>query len=447
MNWQEQLNNISCPIRPEESWRRTDPTLFFAASATMLNESGQLINENGGVLLQIVNKPANPNLLTQTLKSLDLGSEWLEILADSEQTNNISVVHLAANQADAYLSNAGAFSISACASNWEPGLPDSPIATAIANRATVVSPEELHIRVKATDTKQTLIVILGNHSNRQSTKRVCIDVDNHCQLALVLIDFCASESTLHRHHIVVGENAQVEELWFVPGRETTKYSQTIVERFESSNADRPSRGLLERQVTLYAKALFRDAQVFVPQDLCRITSLVKNLGSGTHAASGVAAMAGQGTWLDYEPHQLHPAPGGRSQLNCKMIASGDGRGIFQGLVVIPPEGHQTEAFQENKNLLISSSARIDSTPRLQIFPSDVVCKHGSATGELSLRQFYYLMSRGFPREAAKAMLIEAFVADGLTSLDPAGALYRVAEGWLGVALRTRLSAFARNSEG
>jgi Fe-S cluster assembly protein SufD len=112
---------------------------------------------------------------------------------------------------------------------------------------------------------------------------------------------------------------------------------------------------------------------------------------------------------------------------AKMIASGRGRAVFQGLVVVHKEAPGTDAVQLNKNLVLSKRARIDSLPRLEILPNEVSCKHGSATGEIDARQIYYLGTRGLSEEQARALVLQGFALEGIGALPSENVLFAVAE--------------------
>ena len=80
-------------------------------------------------------------------------------------------------------------------------------------------------------------------------------------------------------------------------------------------------------------------------------------------------------------------------------------------IEVRPEAAKTDAYLSNKNLVLNDGARADSIPSLEIKTNDVRCTHGSTTGKLNDDELFYLMSRGFPREAAKSMLITAYFED------------------------------------
>lgn len=107
----------------------------------------------------------------------------------------------------------------------------------------------------------------------------------------------------------------------------------------------------------------------------------------------------------------HAKPHCSSRQLYKGIVDGQGRGIFNGLVVVRPGAQKTDAWQMNKNLLLSREALAHSTPQLQILADDVKCKHGSTTGQLDANALFYLRSRGLGEAAARSLLTWAFASD------------------------------------
>ena len=107
----------------------------------------------------------------------------------------------------------------------------------------------------------------------------------------------------------------------------------------------------------------------------------------------------------------HAAPHCTSHQLYKGVLDGHGRGVFNGRVVVRPGADGTDAAQTNKNLLLSDHAEVDTRPRLEIFADDVKCTHGAAVGQLDEDAVFYLRSRGVPHQAARGLLIYAFVTE------------------------------------
>ncbi|MDI6771110.1 MAG: Fe-S cluster assembly protein SufD [bacterium] len=109
--------------------------------------------------------------------------------------------------------------------------------------------------------------------------------------------------------------------------------------------------------------------------------------------------------------QEHQAPSTSSDLLYRGAVKDTARAVFSGLIRVDPGAQKTNAFQVNRNLILSRGARSDSIPMLEIMADDLRCTHGSATSHLDDEQIFYLMSRGISRKRAAFMIVEGFFAD------------------------------------
>jgi Fe-S cluster assembly protein SufD len=107
----------------------------------------------------------------------------------------------------------------------------------------------------------------------------------------------------------------------------------------------------------------------------------------------------------------HARPHTTSREIYRGVLDDKARGVFHGLILVRPGAQKTDAFQLNKNLILSRSALVNSTPQLRIYADDVRCKHGSTTGQMDAEALFYLRSRGIGAEAARRLLIHAFASD------------------------------------
>jgi Fe-S cluster assembly protein SufD len=112
----------------------------------------------------------------------------------------------------------------------------------------------------------------------------------------------------------------------------------------------------------------------------------------------------------------HAVPRGRSRQLYKGVLDGRARGVFSGRVVVRPGAQKTDAFQTNKNLLLSDGVEVDSKPQLEIFADDVKCSHGAADGQLAADALFYLRSRGLGEAAARALLTYGFASEVLSRI-------------------------------
>jgi Fe-S cluster assembly protein SufD len=107
----------------------------------------------------------------------------------------------------------------------------------------------------------------------------------------------------------------------------------------------------------------------------------------------------------------HARPHCTSNELFKGILDGNGRGIFDGTIIVRPDAQKTSSRQVNNNLLLSETAIVDSKPTLEIHADDVKCNHGSTIGQLDEEAMFYLRARGIGEEEARNLLIHAFAAD------------------------------------
>jgi Fe-S cluster assembly protein SufD len=92
----------------------------------------------------------------------------------------------------------------------------------------------------------------------------------------------------------------------------------------------------------------------------------------------------------------------------KGIIGDQGKGIFNGKIYVRQDAQKTNAFQSNRNILLSDSATVNTKPQLEIWADDVKCSHGCTTGQIDKEAMFYLKSRGISAEQAKSMLLMAF---------------------------------------
>ncbi len=107
----------------------------------------------------------------------------------------------------------------------------------------------------------------------------------------------------------------------------------------------------------------------------------------------------------------HHSPRCMSNEMYKYVLNDSSNGSFVGRILVDEGCPCVEAYQGNRNLSASPSARMHSEPQLEIYTDDVRCSHGSATGQLDEQALFYMRSRGIPEDEARTMLMQAFVAD------------------------------------
>ncbi len=121
--------------------------------------------------------------------------------------------------------------------------------------------------------------------------------------------------------------------------------------------------------------------------------------------------------VDHHTTMNHAGPRCESREFYKGILAGRAKGVFTGRIVVCKDAQKTNAFQANRNLLLSDDAAIHTQPQLEILADDVKCSHGATVGRLDEEALFYFRSRGIDPEEAEKMLIGAFAGEVVEKID------------------------------
>ncbi len=113
----------------------------------------------------------------------------------------------------------------------------------------------------------------------------------------------------------------------------------------------------------------------------------------------------------------HAQPHCTSRLYYKGILDGKSRAVFGGTVLVRAGADKTDSYQEDKNLLLSAEAEVDSKPSLEIYADDVKCGHGATAGAATEDVLFYMQSRGIDPETSMQLLVRGFAAEILDQVE------------------------------
>ena len=162
----------------------------------------------------------------------------------------------------------------------------------------------------------------------------------------------------------------------------------------------------------------------------KLDTLVVNLGGSVARVDLAASLKGPGArsdmlglyfaqddqHFDHNTRQNHEVPHATSDLLYKGALDGRGRAIFRGLIKVFPKAQRTDAYQTNRNLILSRTAEATSLPNLEIEADDVRCSHAATVGQLDEEELFYIMSRGIQRRDAERLVVFGFFGDVLNRL-------------------------------
>ena len=149
----------------------------------------------------------------------------------------------------------------------------------------------------------------------------------------------------------------------------------------------------------------------------RAEQKVRLAESGVHAKAYSLTVANKEQEFDQRTLQVHSAPNAVSDLLYKNALLDTARTIFSGMILVDEVAQQTDAYQTNRNLLLSEEAEANSLPGLEIQANDVKCSHGATTGKLDESALFYMLSRGIPKPVAQELLVFGFFEEIIEKVD------------------------------
>jgi Fe-S cluster assembly protein SufD len=138
-----------------------------------------------------------------------------------------------------------------------------------------------------------------------------------------------------------------------------------------------------------------------------------SIGSHLRGENALAEMLGiyfgdQNQFFDHHTWQLHESPYATSDLEFKGALKEGARSVYSGLIKVEEGAQRTDAFQQNRNLILDRTSRADSIPNLEISANDVRCTHGATVSQVEEEHLFYLQARGIPRSEAQKLVVEGF---------------------------------------
>jgi Fe-S cluster assembly protein SufD len=149
---------------------------------------------------------------------------------------------------------------------------------------------------------------------------------------------------------------------------------------------------------------------------CKTELVTELAGEGAHSEMVGVGFASQDQHFDVHTRHRHLAGRTTSNIDFKAVAADKARTTYTGLIRIEEEARHCEAFQENRNLLLSSQSRADAIPELEIHNQEVSCSHGATVAPVDREQLFYLESRGLQPSEALGLVVRGFLENTLVRL-------------------------------
>ncbi len=184
----------------------------------------------------------------------------------------------------------------------------------------------------------------------------------------------------------------------------------------AQNWSRETLSLQLNSTVVRRDARVRSLNVHLGGRQARHESLSQLQAPGAFSEMLALTVAERSQEFDQRTLQIHQAPNTKSDLLYKNALRDKARTIFSGLIVVDPDAQKTDAYQSNRNLMLSDDAEANSLPGLEIQANDVRCTHGATSSRIDPEQEFYLQSRGIDKAAADELLTFGFFEEALARL-------------------------------
>lgn len=231
-----------------------------------------------------------------------------------------------------------------------------------------------------------------------------------------------------RNRIELGENAELTlveryvSLAELTGETDSSACTNVVTEIEIAKQARCKQIVMQEQND---SAFYFNNQFIYQADNSSFHSFYGGLGSqlsrhqnhilmnGEHIESqqNSACLAKDNQVVDSRTDTQHNDVWGTSQQLHKYVLTDHAIGVFNGMIRVDQKAQKTDGQMDNKNLLLSNQAKMDTKPQLEIYADDVKCSHGSASGQIDKNQIFYLQARGIRRADAIKMITHAFLLE------------------------------------
>ena len=196
---------------------------------------------------------------------------------------------------------------------------------------------------------------------------------------------------------IVSENAGLN--WYVIQNDNGNRYQVDVKQIKQANSSRVNTFTF----TLDGKFVRNNLQLELD-------------GQGIESHMYGLYLVGKDTLADNHTVVDHRSPNSFSNEIYKGIIEDNAKGVFNGKIFVRPNAQKTNAFQANRNILLSEKASVNTKPQLEIWADDVKCSHGCTVGQLDEEALFYLQTRGISKDTARAMMLYAFAGELLETI-------------------------------
>lgn len=191
----------------------------------------------------------------------------------------------------------------------------------------------------------------------------------------------------------------------------------ICEQFVVQSLNSDSFYFNNQAIEQASNSVFKSHYINLGSALARHKNIVNFNGEHCEAYQSSVVLGGGKQVADSRTVTNHNVPNCESYQLHKFVLDDESRGVFNGMIYVAPDAQKTNGNMDNKNLLLSNNARMNTKPQLEIYADDVLCSHGCTSGQINADQLFYCQARGISKVDAMALITKAFVLEPLDSIE------------------------------
>jgi Fe-S cluster assembly protein SufD len=258
---------------------------------------------------------------------------------------------------------------------------------------------------------------------------IYIEVDENCSIdtPLRIVNLATKDCDAHTRALVnLGKNSQLKVIEHGSGSAasfTTAFAEYAIgqearlEHYRFAFFTGAAKQVGGSHFSLQDKANLNSTLVAYGSELSRLDVDIIHAGEHANAKMNAIYLLAEGEFFDLHSTIEHAMPNGTTEENARGIIGDRARAVFSGRIHIHRDAQKTLAELNNRNLLLSRRAMINTKPELEIYADDVKCAHGATVAEIEEQALYYLLSRGIKRSKALVMLNFGFIQELVNDID------------------------------
>lgn len=244
------------------------------------------------------------------------------------------------------------------------------------------------------------VLHLQTQPNQLSNLRTVIELEEMAELTVI------------ERHVSLNEDAAwVNAVSDIQLAKEAKFKQVIYQTLNSQ-----SFYFANQRIQQVENSNFETLAVLLGGQIARHQNRLHMLGEHCESHQHSIAFGEGSQTIDSRTETYHDVPNCDSNQLHKFVLKDKAKGVFDGMIYVARDAQKTDGLMDNRNLILSKDASMNTKPKLEIYADDVKCSHGCASGQMDDNQVFYMQARGIRKEAAYKLITQAFLLEPLEEI-------------------------------